>query len=633
MPPISFVIASCDVLKLQTFTAIYRIPYHPHAAMSFQRLVNISHSNATAYPLLRSDAPITPRRFTDETDTASNTSSLPEDADTDDGTEQLLDYRARVLRRRHAHARVQNTVQYAHDRINDGLRPVHDLVNEARVDGDHFYNDVALPFFDEAVLQIQAVVITLWRLLIRLFWYILNLVKWTVVCTLSFINASFWSILDLIGASFWYTLDLVRAPRGFTLNLLRQFLFAIPQLLRDTPWHLLKRIAVAIGLVLVSLSMLHGSRSTVNFICSDANAPQQSNALSDFCSHPNLIAVLDTERRALDKLVRASNTIIYGIGDMSKITTPNLAPGRHLLTDATALERFVEVHGGSLAPFSKPEDVVAVASAVRSNVITFNYAVEIFKHDHIIRAAELETKFQRILSNAKEYTEQSYPERFFLETAAYFIPSAFSYTGIARQTSDYLGVASHFLNDSQTTNILQQGVKASQSIINATQAILIVEKAISQYEPLWKTNCENSEIRKNSGKKLFDGNRCDSDPADLTAHLADSLEKSREAAKSVHKLHKLHKAVINAMTDLREDLKRLRERADGSLGDNLDAASARAVLHDFVVQVGQMDIMIGSGTFVVEMGLGGNGVKGGSRYEIREDGSLRDQMARYSQPQ
>ena len=74
------------------------------------------------------------------------------------------------------------------------------------------------------------------------------------------------------------------------------------------------------------------------------------------------------------------------------------------------------------------------------------------------------------------------------------------------------------------------------------------------------------------------------------------------------------------MTVLRSSLKLLLKAAlSGKPVGDVDAASARAILHRFVVELGKMDIMIGHGTYVVGVTLG-EGDARGSKYRRLADG-------------
>ena len=566
--------------------------------MSFRRLATITESNATAYPRQRpaiSDEPITPRRLSDESDTESNATSVSGDTESDNGAEHLLDYRARVLRRTQAQARVRNRLQYAHDRINDGARPVRDLANEIAADGDFIYNGVARPFLDNVALHTRVLVITISRLLIQLCWNILNTLWWT-----------FWSTLDLVGETLMTVVYMVWFVMCFAFNLLCQVLFAIPQLLRNSPWWALKPIAVAIGIVLITISVMHGLVRMTTYIC---NGPGLA-SYPEICNHTHTLAVIGAENKELHRLVVASDAIINSIGDMNKIERLDSKPGSRLLTESTALVDFAKTHSVGLAPFSKRHDVVAVANAVHGHVTAFNHALEMFKHIHAVRLAELETKTKHILSVAKAYTPQSHSERFFLETASYYIPSTFSHTSVAHQVAYYAGVTSHFLNDTQTATIIKQGIEVPHQIRDITKGIEIAKKALMQYKPYWEQDYQN----------FHHTDRALVNPADLAERLTNALKEVEQPVKSLNDLYNLHRRVKQGMTILRLGLKRLSKASAGDKKVSLDPGSARAILHQFIVELAAMDIMIGSGTYEIGMSLG-LGVTKGSKYKMLPDGS------------
>jgi hypothetical protein len=569
--------------------------------MSFRKLVNHAESNATAYPppprpqIL--DEPITSRRFSDESDSDSNATSVSDDTETDDDPEHLLDYRARVLRRTQAQARVRNTLQYAHNRINDGARPAQDLANEIADDGDFLYNDVARPFLGEAAFHLRVLVTTIGRLLLQMLWNVMNTLWWT-----------FWSTLDLIGETFLAIFYMVWVVIRFTSNLLCQIFFAIPQLLRDTPWWMLKPTAVAIGLVLIIISVKNGLVRMTLYTCNDsALAP----TLREICNHTHTIAILNAETRELDRLVAASDAVIYSIADMNKIGGLDSKAGPHLLRESTALVQFAKTHSGSLDPLTKQHDIVAAANAVHSNATAFNHALEMFKHIHAIRVTELETKFKRILSVAKGYTPQSAAERFFLESASYYVPSTFSHTSVAHQMSHYAGVTSHFLNDAQTATILKQGTEVSRYMLDITGGIQIAEVALKNYQAYWEVDHQTA-YPDHTDRNLVE-------PSDLAQRLNKALREVKGPAKSLNDLYILHRKVKQGMNSLRSNLKRLSKAASGHNQGDVDPASARAVLHQFVVELAAMDIMIGAGTYEISMTLG-DGVAKGSKYKILPDG-------------
>ena len=604
--------------------------------MSFRRLVNIIDTNATAYPPPpppgRFNQRISTRRATDETDSESNATSISEDSDSDNDTEHLLDYNARIIRRRQAEARVRNSLQSAQN-----------LVNGVAQHGDHLYNDVARPFFDEAVFKGHVVVLTIGRLLLRLFWFILERI-WRVPLL----------ALDLIIEAIWFLCNAVWASFEFALDLILQVIFAIPQMLRNVPWWMLRYAPSAIVSMVVVLSLMRGYKGITTFVCADPELTHEWTSLAGACNHTNIKETIKLENMELDKLVHANDAVFQSVVEMSGIGMPNTHPGHRLMRETLALVQFTEAHNASLATFSKRDDLVAVANAVHNNVTALNKAVERFAHNHHIRLDELEIKMQKILEDAKGHRAQSPFARFLLESATFLFPNAFSYTSVGHQTLRYAGVTTHFLDSPETTTILRQANDITLHISHATQGIVIVREAMTRYEPFWKNHCQPA------GKvEISDAIDCGVvDPSDLNQRLQEALQQTQVAAGKPNELRKLHTVVKNAMTHLRGSLVRLlklaaEENATAANGDNiaaedspaaatagkkisadaskstLDATSARAVLHQFVVEVGTVDLMVGYGTFDASMGLG-EGVVMGSRYLRLPDGRLVPHLEKYS---
>ncbi|GAB7322924.1 hypothetical protein MBLNU13_g05464t1 [Cladosporium sp. NU13] len=626
--------------------------------MSVRRLVNIIDTNATAYPppppppIPRSNQPISTRRVTDETYSESNAAVVSEDEDSDNDSEHLLDYNTRILSRRQAEARVRNK-----------LRQVQNLVNGFAQHGDHLYNDVARPFFDETIFMAHVVVLTIGRLLLRLFWFILEGLWRTILLALDLIIEAIWIICNMVWASF-----------EFVLDLLLRVVFAIPQILRSAPWWMVKYIPGSIVSMLVILSLMRGFKGITNFICADPGLTKEWTSLAGACNHTHIKDIIKHENMELDELVHANDVIFQSVVKMSGIGRPDPHPGHVLMRETLALVQFTETHNDSLTAFSKRHDLVAVANAVHSNVTAFNKDVERFAHNHHIRLNELEIRMQKILKNAKEHRAQSPYARFLLESATFVFPNTFSHTGVGHQTSHYAGVTTHFLNSPQTTTILQQANNITLHMSRAAQDLVIVREAITRYEPFWRKNCQP-----NGKVEISDAVDCGVvDPADLNQRLQEALQQTQAAAGKPKELRKLHNKVKNAMTHLRGNLVRLlkiaaEEISTAAIDDEkiaakyktaaagktvaaagkkmdvkdrlaiiagmktsagvnrstLDPTSTRAVLHQFVVEVGAIDLMIGSGTFEAGMGLG-EGVAMGSRYERRSDGSLVPHLWKYS---
>ncbi|KAM0704666.1 hypothetical protein Q7P35_007452 [Cladosporium inversicolor] len=563
--------------------------------MSFQRLANIVHTNATAYP-----QPITARRITDENDTESSEES-------DDDSEHLLDYNARVLRRRHVQARARNRLQ-----------PVQDLANGIAERGDHLYNDVVRLFFDEAVFRIHVVVLTIGRLLLILFWSALEGLWWTIWSTSNMIVETILTFFYLVGTLFI-----------FGLQTLIRVSLAIPLILRDAPWYMLKAIPVAVVLALVITGSVHGFMRTTIYICSEPSLIKEWTGISDACNQTQIVVKLHGENMELIRLVHASNATLGSISGMAATGNLNANPGFRLMTESTALVQFVAAHKESLAPFSKRQDLVAVANAVYTDVTALNKAAEKFTLNHRIQLEELEIKAHRMLADAKKFKAHSPYERFFLESASHLLPSTFSYTGAARQASRYAGFTRHIVESKQTIAILQQAKNVQYHMEEAEKGMNITKEAISKYEPYWNRDCQghaNAEVSGHIDCGVVD-------PSVLNKRLAKVLEEAKAAAQTIDTLYTSHRRIKNAMTDLRSRLILLLKIAAGKTVDSgktiqVDAPSARAILHQFVREVGALDLLIGSGSYDVGMGLG-CGVAMGSKHIELPDGRIVPHLEKY----
>lgn len=651
--PISFFCSS--IFPCPGYTETHHNQFYTiiHATMSFRRLANIIDTNATAYPppppLERTDQPISTRRSTDETDSENNATSNSEDLHSDNGTELLLDYNAHLLRRRQAEVRVKNRLQR-----------VQNFANGIADHRDHLYNDVAQPFFDEAAFKAHVIVLTIGRLLLRLFWFILEGLWRTILLALDLIIEPLCFVCNAVWASFEFTLDLILRA-----------IFAIPQMLRIAPWWMLKYIPGSIVPALLILSLMRGFKGMSTFVCADPELTKEWTFLAGACNHTNIKGIIELENIELDKLVHANNAVFNSIVDMSGLGRPNPGPGHRLMRETLALVQFTEVHNVSLASFSKRHDLVAVANAVHSNITAYNNAVERFAYNHHIRLEELEIRMKPILEHAKRHRTESPYARFLLESAAFLIPSTFSDTSAGHQTSHYAGVTTHFLDSPNNTIILQQANNITLHLGSAGQDLITVREALTRYEPFWKRDCQpdgNVEVSVDIDCGLVD-------PADLNRRLKEALQQTQMAAAKPKELRRLHNIVKNAMTHLRGDLVRLRKiAAEGktagtedesaieyepvTVGYNiaaklraataaaavaaagkrtpaagkkatLDATSARAVLYQFVVEIGTIDLMIGSGTFDVSMSFDDE-VARGLRYRRLPDRSIVPHLQKYT---
>lgn len=620
--------------------------------MSFRRLANIIDTNATAYPppppLERTDEPISIRRSTDETDSESNATSNSEDSDSDNDPDLLLDYNAHLLRRRQAEVRVRNRLQR-----------VQNFANGIADRRDHLYNDVAQPFFDEATFKAHVIVLTVGRLLLRLFSFVLEGLWLTIE-----------SALDLIIEALWFVCNAVWASFEFALDLILRVIFAIPQMLRIAPWWMLKYIPGSIVSALLILSLMRGFKGISTFVCADPELTKEWNSLAGACNHTNIKGIIKLENVELDKLVHANDAVFNSIVNMSGLGRPNPSPGHRLMRETMALVQFTEAHNVSLAPFSRRHDLVAVANAVHSNITAYNQAVERFAYNHHIRLEELEIRMKQILTDAKGHRAQSPYTRLLLESAAFLIPSTFSHTSASHQASHYAGVTTHFLDNPKTITILQQANNITVHLADAGQGLVTMREAMTRYEPFWKRDCQPD------GKVEVSGDKdCGLvDPADLNQRLKEALQQTQVAAAKPKELRRLHNRVKNAMTHLRGNLVRLLKIAaedktaaaadetavedePATVGYNiaaklrtataaavavagkrtpaagkkatLDATSARAILYQFVVEVGMIDLLIGSGTFDISMSFDDT-VARGSRYTRLPDGSIVPHLAKYS---
>jgi hypothetical protein len=597
--------------------------------MSFQRLATVYHSAATAYP--PSNQPISTRQVADE--------SSSEESDSDNDSQYLLDHNAHILRRRNAQARARNRLQPAFDRINDGLQPVRHLAN--RVAG----------FFDEAGFQLHVVVLTIGRLLLGLFWFIVEALWWTV-----------WSITFLIGEIVWRVLDLAL-----------RIVFAIPQTLRCIPRHNLEQIPAAMVLVLIVLSLRHGFVRMKSHICDDPGLVKEWAPLSGACTGTKTMKVLGLQNRELDRLVYANDDVLHSISNMAGTGNLNPHPGNGLLRETTALVEFAKAHNGSLASWSKRYDFVAVANEVHSNVTAFNTAVEKFVHHHKIQLDELEIKAQRILANAKGYKLHSPGRRFFLETIFFLFPGIFSRTGAALQSAHYVNVATRYLESPQNTAITQHSNTYSLHMYNIKQGLITAREALVRYEPYWKIHCQQHGEAESSEHKDCG----EIDPSNLKERLARALHETDVSEKRLNQMNGFHNTVREGLYVLRTDLRCLLKTAvwyhfattddtvaddkastgkkaaagkkrasnnNAAAGNNtptgnntvavetavkLNAASSRAVLHRFVVEVGLVDLFIGYGTFELGMAFDDGVTRGSRRYKRLADGRAVPHLEQY----
>lgn len=589
--------------------------------MSFQRLHNVSRRYGGPYPGQEPYTPITARRFSDETDIDSIATSVSDDTVSDHDSRLLIDRRARDLRRRDSQARLDNTLQVAQDRIRNGISPAQDLANGATKDGGHLYNDVARPLFGEVIFKIRVAVTVIWRLFLRLFIYILELPDRIVWYTLDKARDLFFFVLFLISASFWVVLDFARASFGYIMNLLRRSFLAIFDLVDNFPLWTMKPIAMAIVSLMLAISILHGFKSMATYICNDADVARRWTAFPDVCEHPNLNAVLDFENTEVAELVETSNIIVHSIADLVNAAKPDPNPGQTLITESQALLEFVETHQGNLARFSQGHDIVSVAKQIHGNITTFNWAVGYFETEHTVRILELEQKINRILATAKKFSADSPAERFFSESMSYFIPSVFTHSRAARVTSDYVTAATRFVGDHATISIKQHAVQVSQSTYNAAYGLQIAKQAIVAYEPYWKFDCQNHDLFSDS-----DVARCHQDPLKLNKRLGSALENFQASAALIAELDGLHRVVVDGMGTLRADLISLLKDAQKHKTGEMDAASARAILHDFVAQVGALDISLRKAPRVDDEGVIGlkfeGGVARGSKWTRLPNGEL-----------
>lgn len=433
--------------------------------MSNKRLLNVSRRYGNAYAdLAQTDideaphSPITVRRSTDETDTDSVYTNNSEDAASEDDTGHLLDYRARVLRRRDAQARVSNTLHYAQDQINGGLQPVHQLAEDVVRGRDRLYD-----ILDEAVFQAQVTVLVIWRLLLRSLWYTTSLLVWAVIGILRLIYIPIWLFLNVIATSLDYLIDLIGDAFGYIIDLLPRVFLALPDLIRNIPWSTAYMILVAAVSLAVAVSMMHGFTSMSTYICSDHKLAQAWATLPEVCNHANLNAVLKLESAELAKLVESSDTVMYGINDVADAVSPSLQPVRDLSTEAAALVHFVRANNESLTSVSKGQDILAISRAAYNNITAYDNAAEIFKFHHETRKTELGSKAMRVLTDARSFRAHSATERFFSESIHYFLPSTFSLTGVSRHTSTYLAMTTHFASHKETAAIGQHGNNMTQN--------------------------------------------------------------------------------------------------------------------------------------------------------------------------
>lgn len=619
---------------MQTST-VEKSPSFATAIMSMQRLPNISRRYGNAYADLESDLEsdhgsyngssqtperepdfwITSRRSTDVTDTDSIATSISEDAVTDDGLEQRLDYRSRILRRRAAQARINNTLQYAQDRIDGGIQPVQQLAEDVVRGGDHLYNDVAMPMLDEALFKVQVTGLVIWRLLVRFFWFAARCLIQGISSIPRLLLRCLWLLRDTIDASFEFMLNLIGAAFRFTIDLLRWVFLELPGLIRNIPWHTLQSIAVAIGILTVFVGMLHGFMGTTAYICNDPKLAESWKMPSEVCNVSTLKTVLKFERNVLAELAENSDTIMHGIHNASLTNVPNRGPIRSLLIETTSLSEFARIHSANLSALSKGQDISAMSRAIHGNVTALNRAVDIYGSYHGARKQELEVKAKHVLETARAIEPHSSTERFVFESVARFFPSVFSLTSLAHAAALYADMVTYFVRHMESTAILQHGVEIEHSVYNIRHDLPAVQRAITDYEPFWRLTCENYNKASQTAH-----DRCHIDPSELLDELQKALGKTEAPLTEFEHIHRLYKLIHNRMSVLRERLNKLLKSSRGEKSRHFHPASARAILHQFVVQVSNLQIYLGYGTYTIYMTLGPGSVQG-SRWQQAPDGS------------
>lgn len=624
-----FFVSPVHVLEMQT-TAAGQFHHNLIVAMSNKKLLNVSRRCGNAYadqapPSSTTSrqstdeidideaphSPITARRSTDETDTDSIYTTYSEDPASDDDADYRLDYRARVLRRREAQARVNNTLHYAQDQINGGLQPVHRPAEDVARGRDQVYN-----VLDEAVFQAHVTVLVIWRLLVRSFWYTTSLLVWAIFDILRLIYMGIWLFLNVIATLLDFMIDLIGGAFGYIIDLLRRALLALPDLVQNIPWPTAYTILVAAGSLAVAVSMMHGFTSMFTYICSNPDLAQAWTDLPEVCKHASLNAVVQSESVELAKLVESSDITLNGIDNVANSLSPSRKPVRDLSVEAASLVHFARANNEGLASLPRGHDIFAISIAAYNNITAYERAAELFVFHHETRKTELESKAMRVLTNARSFRAHSPAERFFSESVYYFFPGTFSLTSVSRRTSTYLEMATHFASHKETAAILQHRNNMTQSMYNARQALETAREAIVHYAPFWKLECERANKASQS-----DHDKCHIDPEELNEALRDTLERTRTLEAELGDLYTLHQAINRGMTSLREDLKRLLNDARNTKGGKANAASARAILHQFLVQVGGVEALMPSGTYEHGLTLGEGQVRG-SRWIKLENGTM-----------
>jgi hypothetical protein len=424
-------------------------------------------------------------------------------------------------------------------------------------------------------------------------------------------------------------------------------------------------------LVLIALSLRHGYVRMKYHVCDDPGLIEEWTSFSGRCTGPKTMNALGLQNKELDRLVYANDDVLHSISKLAPTGNLNPHPGYGLLRETTALVEFAKAHNDSLKPWSKRYDFVAVANDVHSNVTAFNTAAVKFVHLHKIQLAELEVKAQRILANTKGYELYSPKKRFFLESMFFLLPGIFSRTGAALQSANYVNIATRYLESKRSTAITQHSIDFSWRMYNIEQGLTTATQALARYEPYWKMHCQQHEEAEGSERKDCG----EIDPLDLKERLAKALKEAKASEEKLKEVKGLHNKVRDGLNVLRTDLRRLLKTsvrynfvtADGtvavdkaSAGKKVDAgekrassnkavagkkvavgnktpagektvaveqeviklsaASSRAVLHRFVVEVGLVDLFVGYGTFEWNMGFDDGVARGSRRYKRSEDG-------------
>jgi hypothetical protein len=594
--------------------------------MSFQRL----HNNSTRY----TNAPITARRFSDDTDNDSVTSSQSGSVASDDGTESghPIDHDTRELRRRHAQARINNTLQYAYGRFNHIGRPVQGLANGVAEGGDSFYHDVARPFFDEVLFKIRVTVTVAFRLFFLFVWYIAELPVRFIWCVLDLAQRSFWSVLNLIDASIWYVLDLTNASFWFLIDMaqswfgvLRQAYFATADSLHDVQWWMWKPIAILLAafiifVVIPAISIGHGFTSMATYLCSDASISPGWTGFPEICKHSNINAVLSLENAELLKLTAPSHTILHSVRDLLENGKEIPSPRNALVLEATAVKEFAWLHQEDLEafPFFHNHNISQITEAIHGNATIFNAALENFRDHHRNRVEELELRVGRLLDSSRNFSPHSPFQRCFSESLCHYFPSLFSYSSVARRNTHYLSLTTHLLETPEATTIPQHAVAISKSQYNIAYNLAIAKDALQQYEPYLTLACNSAEIS---------GVKCHQNPLDLIGNLETAFATAQTAAAKVAAANKLHKASVSGLRALKGELRDLMAIAVGKTAPvqgDVDAAAARAVLHRFMMQVKSLEVVLGEVPREVD-----DGIPQASIWERDEEGNLVSRFKKY----